>query len=414
MNKEKTTKRDTKGRVLKAGEIQDKNGRYRYRYMKDGVRHQIYSWKLVPTDKTPNGKEDGLSLREKELQLLRDIHDNINTKTAKLYTVEQWVQKYLKSKSNLAQSTKENYLDMLKSNITTNEFGKLRLDNVKTSDVKEYYSYLYEKKGFSFGTIQLYQNLLFPAFQLAIDDDIIRKNPCTGALKNYTYIPNERNALSIAEEKELLQYAKSNKFYKESYLSIYFILMTGLRISEYQGIRWDDINFETDEISVNHQCIYRRIDGKMKWYASVPKNKTSRIVPLHPQLKELLLEKYKKDKYNSLCSEFEVDGYKNFVFLNNNSKLATPGTLDRTLRMLVSKHNQELENDTDVIILPNTSAHILRHTFCTRMAEAGMDIKVLQQIMGHKNIGITMDVYNHINDERLRKEALRIFPLSTV
>lgn len=406
------TRKDKKGRILKEGEIQDKNGRYRYRYMKDGIRHQIYSWKLVPTDKTPSGKEDGLSLREKELNLLRDIQDNINTKIAKDYTVEKWVQKYLDTKANLAIATKGNYIDILNRDIKPNKFGQLKLNIVKASDVQEYYSYLYGEKHYALGTLQLYQNLLYPAFELAIADDIIRKNPCLGALKNYKDIPLKRKALSIIEEKELLEYAQNNKFYKNTYLNILFILMTGLRISEYQGIRWDDIDFDKDEISVNHQCIYRRVDGKMKWYASVPKNKTSRIVPLHPQLKELLLKKYEDSKYISYYSDFEVDGYKNFVFLNSNYKLATPGTFDRTLRMLIHKHNQEAEKDKNAIILPNASAHILRHTFCTRMAEAGMDIKVLQQIMGHMNIGITMDVYNHIDNERLRKEALKIFPQS--
>lgn len=73
----------------------------------------------------------------------------------------------------------------------------------------------------------------------------------------------------------------------------------------------------------------------------------------------------------------------------------------------VEKEHAKLEH-RKADLLPEISAHCLRHTGCTRMAESGMDIKVLQYIMGHANIAVTMEVYNHISDVRVVKKIQKL------
>ena len=406
-------KKDSKGRILKANEDQKKDGRYRYRYVDQyGKRRSVYAWRLVATDKTPKGKKEDLCLREKERQIEKDLMDGITTYEASI-TVEELIYRYLDSKVKIADTTLENYRNMLKRTIKGSGFGKLPISNVKKSDVRLYYKYLHEDCDFAVGTIQLYQNLIYPSFQMAVDDDVIRKNPCSGCMKDYPRgsLGSDKEPLTLAEQKELLRFVQSSVIYEKYYVLIAFLLMTGLRISEAIGITWDDIHLDEGYVDVNHQIIYRKINGETKHRVHLPKNGCSRIVPIQPQLVQLL-KKYKNATYlTSKLSDFEVEGLRNFVFLNKELRLYTPNTITRAFHELVEAQNREMDGEEDAVLLPQFTAHVLRHTYCTRMAENGCDIKVLQEIMGHKNIKITMQVYNHSSEERALKEIQRLSAL---
>ena len=94
-------RKDSKNRNLRNGESQRKDGRYVYKYTDIYGKPQfIYSWKLVPTDKTPAGKRDDISLREKEAQIKKDLNDGIDTAGGKM-TVCPHQQSKLKNRSTL-------------------------------------------------------------------------------------------------------------------------------------------------------------------------------------------------------------------------------------------------------------------------------------------------------------------------
>ena len=181
------SKKDTKGRNLKLGEDQLKSGRYRYRYTDcTGKRIAIYSWRLVKTDKNPSEKrKSALSLREMIKNIEKDKDDGILTYEAQTITVYQLIRRYLKSKVTLANSTLQNYIHLTEKNIRPHNLGQMKVSNVKKSDIKNFFSYLYTERHFAVSTIQLYQNIFFPAFQMAVDDDLIRKNPCKDCMKEY-------------------------------------------------------------------------------------------------------------------------------------------------------------------------------------------------------------------------------------
>ena len=405
-----TIKKDNKGRNLRANENQMKDGRYRYRYTdRHGNRNAVYSWKLVPTDKTPAGKREDISLREKEKQIEKDMADGIISYEGNI-TVEKLVAKYLDTKGKIADTTMQNYKNMLEHRIKGSKFGKLRVSNVRTSDVKAYYKFLHKECKYAVGTIQLYQNLIFPAFQMAVDDDIIRKNPCAGCMKEYPRgsLGSDKEPLLEEEQEELLQFAKNSVIYEKYYMLLFFLLSTGLRISEAIGITWDDIHLEDAYIDVNHQVIYKKINGVTKHRVHPTKNGEPRIVPMSPELVQMLT-KYKNATYwtSKLCG-LEVEGLQNFVFLNKELRLYTPNTLTRAFHELTEAQNREVEGEDDAVLIPHFTAHVLRHTYCTNMAENGCDVKVLQSIMGHKNIAITMQIYNHSSKRRILKESKRI------
>lgn len=404
-------KKDSKGRNLKPGEDQLSNGRYRYRYTdKYGKRKAIYSWKLTSTDKTPTGKVEDLSLREKERSIFKDIEDGIKTYDGKI-TVVELIERYLSIKVKLAITTKNNYIHMTEKNIKTNPLGNMQIAKVKKSDIQKFYAYLYKDRGFKPSSIQLYQNLIFPTFQLAVDDDILRKNPCTGCMKDYKVnsLYSSKFALTKEEQKELLDFLKRDNIYNCYYVLVAFMLSTGCRISETLGITWDDINLKEKQISVNHQLIYKKRENGINYFIAPTKTKETRIVPLQDEIVKILQNHKNKTYFISMSSDFEVDGKKGFVFYNRNLKPHKPNTIVKAFHLLVEAHNKNAD-DTDIII-PDFTPHTLRHTFCTRMAENGMDVRVLQELMGHKTLEITMQVYNHINTDRCRKEVDRIEPV---
>jgi len=403
--------KDKKGRSLKPNESQMPDGRYRYRYTDAyGTRHAIYSWKLIPMDKLPPGKKEDISLREKIKNLEADLRDNIKT-TQACMTTNQLITSYLQTKSRLANATKENYYNMWKVNIQNSDIGNMPISNVKKSDILKLYAYLYTEKNFSINTLQLYQNLLYPAFQLAVDDSLIRLNPCKNCMKEYSRgsVSSSKVPLSREEQYCFLNFVKNNPIYSVYYPLFIFLLGTGCRISEALGITWKDIDFDNKQISINHQIIYKKKDGRCQFYASPPKTKRSRIIPLQESVLEVLKQYYVDNYIISKYSCLEIDGYSEFVFLNREFHLHKQETINRVLNNIVTSYNrqeqeQAILEERPPIELPHISPHLLRHTYCTRMAENGIDIKVLQEIMGHVNIAITMQVYNHVDNNRVQKE----------
>ena len=404
------TKKDSKGRNLKSNEDQLKDGRYRYRYTdRYSKRQAVYAWKLVPTDKTPVGKREDLSLREKEKEIEKDLNDGINTYLSSS-TVNDLIKSYLDLKVKLAVTTKNNYIHMWEKNIKDSFLGTMRICDVKKSDIQKLYADFHTNKKFSTGTIQLYQNLLYPAFQMAVDDSIIRLNPCRNCMKDYVQgsMSSKKCPLSRNEQDVLLRFVKNNNFYSDSFTLVAFLLGTGCRISEALGMTWDDINLEEKYISVNHQIIYKKKGTSIIYFSAPTKTKKERKIPIQDDLVKVLKQHRQETYFTSLSSGFEVDGYKNFVFINREGKLKTPNTIVRTFHGIRDMYNKEeelnaIEESRELILLPNFTPHTLRHTFCTRMAENGIDVKVLQEIMGHANISVTMQVYNHATFERTQK-----------
>lgn len=168
------TRRDPKRRVLRPGESIRADGKYQYKYHIDGKPHFVYSWKLEPTDKLPPGKKPCLSLRELEKKVNADLEVLTNITDGSM-TVCELVDRYLKTKTGVRQSTKQGYVTVQRI-LAKEAYGKKTIRSVKTSDGKLFLIKLQQdEKGSS--TIKTVRGVLRPAFQMAMDDDIIVKNP---------------------------------------------------------------------------------------------------------------------------------------------------------------------------------------------------------------------------------------------
>lgn len=417
-NKTLEKRKDDKGRILNKGESQLEDGRYRYRYTDlNGKRHTIYSWRLVSSDKTPAGKKKDNPLRDAEKEINKKLVNGV--KDCRI-TLNEIFDKYLSLKITLNINTVENYKYMYDKDVR-NTIGQYFLSDIKKSDIKDFYALLY-KNGYSVSTIQLQQNILYPTFKLAIDDGLILINPCEDAMNFLGNIScDEKEALTIEEQEALQLFLKDDLIYNRYYPLIMTCLSTGARISEALGLTWDDIDFKNKIISINHQTKYRKVNGKIQWTAgktkwSTNKKQNIRLIPVHDDIINIL-KKHKQDTYRfSKASDFKVytipneknafglkPYYSNFVFINSEGKLFTPNTINRTLESITKRYNK-YKND-EAVMLPHFSSHVLRYTFATRNAENKMDCKVLQALMGHKNIATTMDIYNKVSEQRKIQEV---------
>lgn len=244
-------RRDNKNRILNTRETQRPDGRYVYKDIDNsGKTRYVYSWKLTKTDVTPSHKKEGISLREKEKQIKRDLQDGIVSDGGKI-TVLELVQKYLSQQVNIKKNTQEVH-DFVYNVISRESFSSCRIENVKLSDAKEWMVKL-QKDGRSYGTVYNVRSVLRAAFQTAVEDDFIRKNPFSFSLSSVVKDGrSKRTALTEQQEKDFLEFIQKDKNYCKYYDAIYILFHTGLRISEFCGLTKSDLDFEQGKITIDH------------------------------------------------------------------------------------------------------------------------------------------------------------------
>ena len=235
-------RRDNKNRILRNGESQRPDGRYRYKYIdKDGVSRDVYSWRLEKNDPTPKGKLRDLSLREKEKQIERDLFDEITPNGGNM-TVLELVKKYISLKTGVRHNTAANYKFVVNI-IKKEEFGRKRIDKVKLSDAKAWLIKLQKVDGRGYSSIHSIRGVVRPAFQMAVDDDLIRKNPFGFELASVVVNDSvTREAVTRKQERDFLKFIKEDKHFCKYYDGIYILFNTGLRISKYCTFTFSVIN----------------------------------------------------------------------------------------------------------------------------------------------------------------------------
>ena len=376
-------RRDNKGRILRTGESQRADGRYMYKYVnRAGETKVVYSWKLVATDRVPKGKRDDLSLREKEREIQRDLEDGIDTKGKKMTLCELYAKKTAQ-RINVKKNTlagRKYLMDALKQD----KLGSRSIDSIKPSDAKEW-AVRMKEKGYGFKTISNYKRSLKASFYMAIEDDYIRKNPFDFQLSEVIDDDSEsRQALSEEQEEQLLSFLQHDTVYQKYYDDVLILLKTGLRISELCGLTAQDLDFENHTINIDHQLL-RNQEG---YNIETPKTKCGiRKVPMSEEAGKAFQRVLKRKKTGK---GIVIDGYRNFLFLNQKGMPMTACYYTSTLRNIVKKYNKYHDEP-----LPKITPHILRHTFCTRLAQKNMNPKNLQYIMGHSSIMITLNLYAH-------------------
>ena len=390
-------RRDNKGRILNTGESQRKDGRYTYKYVDTFGKPQfVYSWKLVTTDKTPTGKRNDISLREKERDIKKDLDDGIDT-IGKKMTVCQLYAKQIRHRRNVKRNTKTGRKYLMKI-LQKDKLGAKSIDSVKLSDAKEWAIRMNEL-GYAYKTINNYKRSLKASFYTAIQDDCVRKNPFNFALNTVLEDDSKpRVALTKEQEEKLLTFTLADTTYQKYYDEIVVLLGTGIRISEFCGLTPADLDFENRLINVDHQLLK---DSDGNYYIGTPKTQSGiRQIPMCEEVYQALQRLVAKRKQTQII---RIDGYSNFLSLDRNGNPKVSGTYDSMVRNLVKKYNKNHDE-----ALPHVTPHVFRHTFCTNFALAGMNPKALQYIMGHSNVAMTLDYYAHVTATSAKVEMERL------
>lgn len=397
-------RKDMKGRQLKNGESQRSDGRYQYQYIGlDKKRHAVYSWKLLPSDSCPNAKKGEKSLREKEKDIQKELLQEENACSGNITLNEMFDIYLMKKRRNgkpLSQKTVQNYRQMYDKHVRVSVIGNMKIGDIRKSDIIAFYLMLQDKE-LSYGTVLFFNKVLNAVFNMAIDDNYIEKNPTIRAMNQIAGNQKVRGILTEGQQKDLLAFAKKNN--ANMYRKLIFLIDTMCRVSEFAGITWDDIDMKEKIILVDHQLQYLKYpeDDHATYHITETKGKEQRYIPMTDRLYNILKEIQKY--YFITRKDIVVDGKSNFVFSSGSGELIRTESFRAELLRLVNIYNQTAKNPIDYM-----TPHMLRHTGATRNAENGMDIKVLQYLMGHKSSKITNDVYNHVTQERATQEMLKM------
>ena len=396
------TRKDLRGRSLRKGEVQRQSDkRYMYTYRDPlGRRKYIYAMDLA-------------ELREKEAKLMKDQLDGLDLYVAGKASLNDTFDRYMSAKYNLRESTRSAY-EYTYDHYIRDTFGRKRIAEIKYSDVLQFYYYLLNQKEISLGTLDSIHCLLHPTFQLAVRDEIIRKNPTDGVMKEISRESGKnrgvRHALTVQQQRVFMEYIANHPIYFHWWPMFTILLGTGCRIGEALGLRWQDLDFGNRVISINHSLVYyqTRDSKKCMLRVSLPKTEAGiRTIPMLDIVKDAFEMLYEEQEENGF-NETEIDGMTGFIFCNRFGGVPNPQTVNHTIKRILNQYNADevvraKKERREPIILPDFSCHHLRHTFCTRLCEHETNLKVIQAIMGHKNIETTMDIYAEATEEKKRE-----------
>lgn len=363
--------KDLKGKELGEGIYQQQNGTYCARFV----------------DRTGKRK----AKRSKKLQEVRQwladaiyIDEHSDLDQANDMLVDSWFDYWISiKKKTVRPNTVRNYTERYERNVK-GVIGKKLLTEVKPIHCQKIFSDMAEE-GYKTTTIYQTRITLYNMMDFAKENDVIVNNPCKKSVKSDMGKPSEKKeALTIEVQKKFLEGAKGQSYENQ----FRFILQTGLRTGELVGLKWDDIDFENRTLTISRTMEYRYKVGE--WRVGPPKSKSGyRTIPLTNEAIRIL--KAQKEK-NSKIKVVKLE-WADQVFLCRKGEPVKNSTYDTALFKICDK-----------VGIKRFSMHILRHTFATRCIEAGMMPKTLQKILGHSNIGITMNLYVHITEEEKQKE----------
>lgn len=379
-------RKDSKGRVLKEGESQRKDGRYQFRWTdRFGNRQIVYATDL---------KE----LREKETKIRKQIDFGINFSLTKSIAYDV-VERYIKIREpSLKTLTVTQYYVMLGIIKKQALFNK-RVCDITSSEAKEWAVQMHED-GYAFSTISNFKSVIGPAFDLACQDDYISKNPFNYDLDFVIqkYFP-EKRIITKAQYLSLLEYIEMSR-YDVHLDDIVILYETGLRIGEFCALTFDDIDFINDTISINKQI---QLKGRTRFIQSPKSGNGNRIIPLSQTAKRHLGHLIGQRKRRG--QEPVVDGVTGFISLTRDGQPKIGKNIQDEVRNIMKGYNK-LHKDNP---LPNVTPHTFRHCFCTNLVQAGLSPTAIQYLMGHSSVRTSLENYTHTDKDFAISEFRKTF-----
>lgn len=427
------SRKDKKNRNLNAGEYQQKSGRYEYRYKDlDGRVKSVYSWRLVDTDRAPSGKKHTDSLRTMEYKIRSNMNAGVLGAGSDA-TLNEEFDYWMESRMALppdkripGTSSLVEYKYIFNRHVR-DTIGRRKIKDITRTDLVDFYISKITKNGVEYNRIKSIHEVIKKCFFRCEENMQIRYNPCDGALERLKRAilvdcsKKKKKALTTKEQNAFISELKKPENAHAGPILL-FMLGTGCRVGEAAGLTWDDVDFSNNTISINHQLAYLNLDGSGDQTVIAPCKSSSanRAIPMINGVRQCLLDLKDYQEANGIvCDQvlydytgrLERNEYKGFVFLNSKNRVFTASNLDTFLRRMVDRHNRNEATDAEKnyrepVYLPPVTCHTLRHTFITRFAEVETNIKVIQEIAGHSDFKVTMNIYNEAQDD-LKQKAIK-------
>lgn len=369
-------RKDKRGNQLRTGESQREDGRYQYRYVDNfGDRKTVYANSLT-------------ELRKRESIIQQQKDDGVNYSEGNISIIEL-VDRYLALKKGVKIST-ISAIKRTRNVLSKKPFVQRSIQSVKTSDAKLWFLSL-QKEGVKRGTISTYRNVLCPAFRMAVEEDILRKNPFSFKLSDVLENDAEvRKPLTAEQVSSFLDFCRNDSILRKSVDTFIILLGTGIRVSEFCGLTKQDVDFEKKTVSINKQLKKLVMDGRLVYTLDTPKsNSGTRVIPLTDEV--LAAFRRMIDARDNPKVEILIDGRGGFISLSTHGYPKESHVIEYECKAAWKKYNKAHSENP----LPKITPHVFRHTFCTNMANIGMDVNALQYIMGHAKASTTMNVYTH-------------------
>lgn len=398
----KKDKKEKKSLNLPKGITRCSDGRYQARYTYEGHRYCLYG-------------RDVKELEERLNNAKYEIQHGIYAKEERILLnswYETWINEY--KSMTVKKGTVESYECMYNYYVGP-ALGKKLLKDIRGEHIQKLYNDL-SRSGYSKSTISLIHVLLGAMFKQAVKNELVKKNPV-----DLTTLPRgekkkERRVLTLKEQEILLKEITGHELEPIIKLS----LATGLRVGEVTGLEWRDIDFDKNEISVRGTLKCTR--KGMEYYKDTPKtDKSSRSIPLLANI-ELMLKRYRiiqKEHKLSMGSDWKpIEGLEDLVFLREDGKPFSGQHIRQQLVHIVDDINEKYFSKKtmgkDKIMnekFDYFTPHTLRHTFATRALENGIPPKVVQEILGHSSITMTLDLYTHVLPQTKAEEMKKLMTI---
>ncbi len=381
-----TRRKDNKGRVLRSGESQRKDRTYDYRYTDAfGKRRSVYADTLQ-------------ELREKEAQIEASRAAHLDYASGSCSVLEL-VERYTGLKQGVRYNTKVGYA-FVTNILKRDEFGTRRIRDIRVSDAQLWFTRL-QREGKGYSTITSIKGVLKSAFQMACNEDILPKNPFQFNTSDVVINDSQhRDAMTWEEQEIWMSFIREDRTYRKYYDEFVVLLGTGMRVSELCGLTISDLDFRRRRIRVDHQLVRER-NGR--YYVEKTKTRSGiRYLPMTDEVHESLRTLVRNRP--ELTKEPEVDGYSGFLLIDKKRQPKVALHIENEMRWAMKKF-KKLHPD---IRLPHITPHVFRHTFCINMANAGMDVKNLQYLMGHSDVGVTLNIYTHSSYDHAADQLLKL------
>ena len=391
-------RKDPYGRVLRKHEYyRSKEGRYMFRIKTTfGKTIDFYSPTLQ-------------GLRDKVDKHFKSFYAGIDIAPVHSVSLNQLFSEYISFKTELKESTVENYRYMW-SHFVEDTIGKLKAKDITYSDLYAFYSYLLKEKKLQVNTLANIHTLIHPSLDLAVRNNIISHNVSDGVFrdfaKKYNFTKTKKSRLSIREQALFMDYLNSPTTNTSWRIIFTTMLHTGCRVGEITSLRWSDVDFDKRIISINHSVRYmkNKDNNTFGFNISTPKsNAGKRLIPMTNMVYEILSLELDRQRKSGGCKTI-IGDYTDFIFTNKTGNIHNTTTLNRALKRIIKSYNDaeivaaRLEN-REPILLPRISCHTLRHTFASRICENNNNLKFIQTVMGHADVATTMNIYAEFSQE---------------